>query len=621
MYIRKTTTKKAASGTAYSTFRLVVGERIQGKVRQRTILNIGSCFDLHEQFWPQLCKRIDDIIAGRLALLPAANDIEEYAQKFSARIIAESSVQVENNFEDSTGRFQEVDIASLELIRPRTVGVEHIAMHGAKLVQLPDILQETGLSPAQIPMALASIIARMAKPSSERGTWNWLTTQSGLDELLDVDFSNYSVMSLYRISDVLLSHKNQIEERLFSRICSLFSVGETVTLYDLTNTYFEGEMKQNSKAARGFSKEKRFDCPLLTLALVLDGSGFVKKSQVFEGNASEAGTVRSMLEALAAPPGALVVMDRGMASQATLDWLVAANYRYLVVSRERIRCFDKDKATTINTASNDELQIYREVNHDETEAKLYCYSPKRSDKEQAIVNRFCEKFENELKKLSDSLGKTRTNKSKDRILQRIGRLEEKSHGISQHYSITVTDNAETTPPGKPLLATAILFEKKLRAGSIATHPGVYCLRSNALNLDAEQMWRTYIMLTDLEAVFRSLKSELGLRPVYHQTAERAQGHLFITVLAYQCVQSIRHSLKTHGIHDSWHSLREAMASQHRITATFRQRNGNTLHIRKSSLAEASQVRIYKALQLTHSPGGIKKHSVPGPDANVLCQKI
>jgi transposase len=461
-------------------------------------------------------------------------------------------------------------------------------------------------------MALASIVGRMAKPDSERATWQWLTNQSALGELLETDFSRSSAMSLYRVSDKLLQHKELIEELLFDRIRSLFSLEETVVLYDLTNTYFEGEMKNNTKAARGFSKEKRFDCPLLTLGLVLDGSGFVKKSKVFQGNVAEAGTVQTILKELEAPASALVVMDRGTATKSVLEWLVCANYQYVVVSRERARTFEKNKAQTIQTAKDQELHIYREVNEEKTEARLYCYSPGRAAKEEAITARFTDKFENGLRKLAEGLTKPHTDKRKDAILQRLGRLEEKSKGISQHYSITVTDNAETKLPKKPLLATAITFEKIPVEGSIATHPGVYCIRTNALWLEAEELWKTYIMLTDLEAVFRSLKSELGLRPVYHQTAERAEGHLFITVLAYQCVQAIRNKLKNHEIHDSWQTLRAILCTRQRITATFRQRDGTTLHIRKATLPEAQQQMIYQALNLDSTPGGVKRYSVPGP---------
>jgi transposase len=373
---------------------------------------------------------------------------------------------------------------------------------------------------------------------------------------------------------------------------------------------FEGKQESNTKATRGFSKEKRFDCPLLTLGLVLDGSGFVKRSEIFAGNIAECRTVQDMLDKLGASNNALVVMDRGIATQATLDWLVDAGYRYLVVSREQTRNFDFSKAQTIQTAQSQSIQIYRQM-HTATEARLYCYSEKRAAKEEAILARFAEKFEAGLRRMAENLCKPHGQKNKDILMTRIGRLSERCHGISRHYTITVTDNAASKSAGQPLLTTGITFEKHPVAASMATHPGVYCLRTNELSLDAETLWRTYSMLTDLEAVFRSLKSELGLRPIYHSTEKRSEGHIFVTVLDYQCVQVLRRELNKHEIHDSWRTIRATLSPQQRITATFRQRDGNTLHIRKSTTAEPQQQRIYDALGISHAPGGIIRHKIAG----------
>jgi transposase len=609
MYIRKTTTKKAADGSAYSTFRLVSSERVGGKVRQKTVLNIGSCFELPLSSWGRLCSRIESILEGTIPLLPLPNDIEALAQEFAARIIADSSVPAVQEVTAEKREYEEVDISSVALARPRSVGVEHVALHAARRLKLPEVFRQVGFTESQANMALANIIGRMVRPGSEKSTWRWLTERSALGELLGTDFSTKSAMSLYRAADLLVEQHEILEKELFGNALSLFSLQETITLYDLTNTYFEGQQNNNPQARRGFSKEKRFDCPLLTLGLVVDGSSFVKRAQIFDGNAAEAHTVEYMLEKLDAAGNALVVMDRGVATQATLDWLVNAGYRYVVVSREQARQFDFAKARTIETAQSQAIQIYKEMSPEGKEARLYCYSEKRAAKEQAILTRFSEKFEAGLRLLAENLQKPRGHKNKDRILQRIGRLSERCHGISRHYAITVTDNASGVSPGQPLLATSLTYTKIPVAASMAMHPGVYCLRTNELSLDAETLWRTYIMLTDLEAVFRSLKSELGLRPIYHSTQKRSKGHILISVLAYQCVQSLRKELQRHGIHDSWNSIRTSLSGQQRITVCFRQRSGCTMHIRKSTTAEAEQRRIYDALHLSHAPGVVTRHKV------------
>jgi len=171
--------------------------------------------------------------------------------------------------------------------------------------------------------------ARIAAPGSELATWDWLCCHSALGELLDVDFEGLSHMRLYRASDLLTKHRAAIESHVFGALTSLFSLTDTVTLYDLTNTYFEGQAANNPKAKFGRSKEKRSDCPLVTLGLVLDGSGFVRRSKTFEGNVSEGTTLQVMLADLAAPNGALVIMDAGIATQDNIDWLIENKYRYL----------------------------------------------------------------------------------------------------------------------------------------------------------------------------------------------------------------------------------------------------------------------------------------------------
>ena len=390
-------------------------------------------------------------------------------------------------------------------------------------------LQELGLSGSLCAAAIGSVIARMARPGSERATRRWLGERSALGELLEVDFQTMGPMQLYRASDALMAHREAIERHLFDRAMGLFDLHPTVTLYDLTNTFFEGEAARQPKAQRGHSKDKRTDCPLLTLALVLDSSGFVRRSKVFAGNVREHHTVAEMLEALNAPREALVVMDRGIATEDRVQWLRNNGYRYLVVSRERIRQFDPDAAQRIETAQRQGVHLHKVVSEDGHEARLYCFSEERAAKERGIVERFARRFETALTALSDGLSRPRTRKRVDQVWERIGRLKAKNQRVAQHYDIEL----DTDPSAER--ATAVRFTRRPVEGSMMTHPGVYCLRSNQTDWDEETLWRTYVTLTDLEAVFRSLKSELGLRPIFHHKPIRAEGHLFITVIAYQLV--------------------------------------------------------------------------------------
>lgn len=602
MYIRRTQTRNSATGEAYYTQRLVQSVRVGSQVRQTTLLNLGRHFALAQEEWPALCARLEELRSGQGALLGGVGSmrVEREAQRLFARLLARQPVAATTASAPSTPDVQAIDVDSVELSRPRTVGVESVGLWAMAEVDFVGLLQALGLTGPQRALIVGAIIGRMAAPGSERATHRWLGERSGLGELLDIDFEALPLVPFYRAADGLMRHRAVIEQRLFARVSELFALDWTVTLYDLSNTFFEGEAAGNPKAQRGHSKEKRRDCPLVTLGLVLDGSGFVRRSQTFDGNVVEGTTLADMLHGLGAPRGALVVMDAGIATEENIVWLRTQGYRYLVVSRERQRQFDAREAITLETANGEHVAIQRVADADGQEARLYCYSERRARKEEGIAQRFTQRFEAALQKLHEGLARPRTTKTLDKVWERIGRLKAKSHGVGQHYAIAIV------PDATGQLAQAIRWERQPVAGTLLTHPGVYCLRTNELSWDAEQLWRTYVTLTDLEAVFRSLKSELGLRPVYHRTEGRVDGHLFITVLAYQFVQLIRRRLRQHGISDRWSTLRDILAGQCRVTATFRRADGRTLHVRKATRAEPAQLAIIQALGSDPSPGGIQK---------------
>ncbi|MFA7242069.1 MAG: IS1634 family transposase [Sulfuricellaceae bacterium] len=599
-------------------------------MRQVTLLNLGRHFSIKKEDWPLLCNRIEDILGGQACLkLPISDVIEKAAQRYAALLVARSPTTVDTPAAAPTAApdeapallaepvlaepvpakdFQEVDIETLQMLRARSVGVEHVGLHAMEQMGFIKKLGEPGINGKIRSAIVGSVIGRMAKPASELATHTWLQTQSGLGELMEVDFEGLSLSNLYRASDALLKHREVLEDHLFGRARDLLSLKETVTLFDLTNTYFEGDMAGNAKAKRGHSKEKRTDCPLVTLALVLNDSGFVRRSRMFEGNVAECTTLEGMLCALDAPVGALVIMDRGIATKANIAWLVANKYRYLVVNRSTVRQFDESQSVSIENAGGETIRIQKVVSEDQKEVFLYCHSEGREKKETGIVDRFCKGFEAGLRKLAEGLKKPRCEKRIDRLNERIGRLKAKSRGAGQHYEITLT------PDESGQKANEITWSKTIKEGTMAANPGVYCLRTNETRWDEERLWRTYSMLTDLESVFRSLKpvlsevegSELGLRPVFHSKADRADGHLFITVLAYQFVQFLRVGLKVAGINDSWTSLRAVLEVQRRVTASFQTQDGHTLNIRKSSVAEPELMNIYQAIGINAAPGGTKK---------------
>lgn len=602
MFIRETKTRSTSSGDSYFTHRLVESKRVGKKVSQHTLLNLGSSFDLPKDVWPELCTRIEQILHSEDPLFTVDATIEQTAQHIYSKIIARKG-ELKPSDTEKDRDFQEVDVNSLQQTKPRSVGAEHVALEALKELKIPEILEEAGFNKRQRAEALGNIVGRMCAPRSELATAGWLKETSALGELLQHDFTPMPAIQLYRASDRLLKNKDLVESKVFEQVQDIFNFTPTITLYDLTNTYMEGKALENPKAKRGRSKEKRTDCPLITLGLTLDASGFIRHSKVFDGNVTEGNTLQEMLLQLQAPEGALVIMDAGIASKKNLEWLIANQFNYLVVSRENKRDIDTTQASVIESGGGNQIYLQRQEGEYEGEIKIACWSEQRAIKDTSINESFQEKYEKELKKISDGLQKPRFIKKRDAVNQRIGRLKEQNKRVSAHYKIDMEiDEARE-------LVTGLSWEYQPQPKSKQTNPGVYKLRTTLTGWDDETLWRTYTMLTDLESVFRSLKSELGLRPVYHHTEDRCDGHLFITTLAYQAVQVIRRKLKEHGINESWASLREKLAQQYRITATFKQRDGKTLHVRKASQPEEELKNIYEKLGISPNPGGTQKMKI------------
>jgi transposase len=605
MFIRRTQTRNRASGEPYTTYRLVQTARVGATVKQSTLLNLGSHFDLPPDEWPALAQRIDELMHGQRPLLDAtlSDAGQALAQRYAAQLIAlqPSSASITpaaaaKADPGEAGRYQEVDLDSLDFVRPRSVGVEHAALSAMRQCGLEDKLAELGLNRLQIAAAVGNIIGRMAHPGSELATHAWLQQHSALGELLGLDFEAMDLNRLYRASDALYKHREALQDHLFAQAQSIFGFGQTITLYDLTNTYFEGVAAGVSKAKRGHSKECRSDCPLVTLAMALDGSGFPRRSRVFAGNAGEPATLKDMLTGLNAPLGATVVMDAGIATEANLTWLRDQGYHYVVVSRLRERQFDPALATEVQSAGKATIKIQRVIDA-QGHALLYCHSPAREQKDRAIDAAKATGFEAVLLKLQASLSKPRGTKDLAKIMERLGRAKQRYSRAAQHYLVEVTKDDTGTQ------VRAITWTKRIKPGTAAAHPGVYCLRTTLVALDNAALWRTYTMLTDLESVFRSLKTDLGLRPVFHQIDRRVEGHLFISVLAYHFVHTLRLQLKASGIDHSWETLRQTFTTQRRVTATLQRRDGRTVHVRKATRPEPLHQKINEILGHSPNPGG------------------
>ena len=301
-----------------------------------------------------------------------------------------------------------------------------------------------------------------------------------------------------------------------------------------------------------------------------------------------------MLQSLGAAASATVVMDAGFASEENIRWLKDKRYTYIVVSRKRSLHVPEDaQAVLVKDNPNNTVSATLVKNDDAGELELYCHSQAKQAKTIAMRSKSEARFEDALQKLVNGLSKKRGTKKYNKINERVGRLKERYKRVANRYSI------EIVPDDDKQQVLNITWRKIKSSDSSA---GLYCLRTNRMDLDEKAVWNIYTMLTEVEAAFRSLKTELGFRPVFHQKEARVDAHLFISVLAYHLLHTIRYQLKANHIFTGWQSIRDLLSTQMRITTTMMREDGKKLSIRKTTLPTPEQLSIYKALEVNSTPG-------------------
>ena len=595
MFIRSVYKRNKPGSTKYKYQQLVESIRTEKGSRQKLLLSLGR-LPIPQEKWSSLSKRIEALVQGQKSFIKVEPEIEELAQKFAQQIIEKHAVEIE------TSQFETVDIQSLKNYAVRPIGGENLGAVFFNKLGLHQCLRECGLTKRQIEIAMLLIIGRLVKPGSERSLHRWAQDLSGLDELIGADFAHLSLNSLYKVTDILFQHKDKIEAHLRARENDLFSLEETIILYDLTNTYLEGQAASNPKAKFGRSKEKRSDCRLLTLGLVIDGNGFPKTSQIFAGNQSEPATLLEMVNTLRQkdPTSAekpTVVIDAGIATEDNLTEL-KEHYHYIAVSRKKLDPPDSDDCILIKETKQNRVEAKRIIGDDEV--LLYCKSNLKQKKERSMRSRLEQNFEEQLTRIAKSTRKKGGTKRWDKVLKRIGRLQEKYKQIARFYEIDVEERNG--------LASRVTWTY-LKEQADQRFSGVYFLRTDRFDLSEKEMWSIYVMLTQVEDAFRTLKSELLMRPVFHQKEGRSDAHIFITLLAYHLLHSIRTSLKQSGINMSWRQIRDRMATHCRVTNRLVTKEGNTLFIRKCTEPEAFHKTIYDALRIDHVPCKTKEYTI------------
>jgi transposase len=382
--------------------------------------------------------------------------------------------------------------------------------------------------------AVASILvlARLTQPSSELHIAEDWYRKTALDDLLGVPMDKVNEQRLYRALDQILPHKDAVERHIRARLGELFEIDYDLLLYDVTSTYFEGLAEGNALAQRGHSRDGRPDCKQVCIALVVTRDGLPLGYEIFAGNRPDVTTVEEIVTAMEARHGRadrVWVMDRGMASEDNLAWLKAEGRRYLIgtpksdLKHWQRWILEREGWREIR----DGIEVKLCSGPEGTETFLLCRSRERQEKERAMHDRFRERIRRGLQSLARRLERARRATDADSINRQIGRLLGRNSRAAGAFEVRV----ERAPEH----ASGLRLDWRERSEWTewaAQTEGCYILRTNVAGWTPEELWRTYIQLTDAEAAFRIHKSDLSIRPVWHQKTERVQAHIFVCFLAY-----------------------------------------------------------------------------------------
>jgi len=605
MYIKRVSKSNRMSKRVYKYLHLVENVRTENGPRQRLILNLGA-IDLPPEHYKDLANCIEAMLTGQQQMFSSDPHIHKLARKAADKIRTKQAV--EQSVEKShvaAPTYEQVDVASMEAGQVRSLGPEYVCHCLWDQLGLRERLVSEGVPESVLPLMEALVIGRLVSPGSELHTWNWAEYRSALYELTGRAL-RASLNSMYRAGDRLFDCKDALESHLAERERDLFDLPERICLFDLTNTYFEGQAAANPKANRGHSKEKRSDCKLLTLALVVDEGGFAKYSRLYPGNQAECHTLQQIIESLVALRPNLardrtVIIDAGIATEENIAFLKANGFHYIVIQRGKADFTPDDTQSmqVIRHTHQYTLEVTRHLL--ENEALLLCRSTGRMGKDHGIRTRQENLFLERLQYYQDGLGKKGHTKLYPKVLEMIGRLREKYPRASKLYEIEVI--AEETP-GKKVKAKAIVWKKRAQYDTQCQLEGCYVLRTDHRSWTDQEIWETYVMLTRVERAFRSLKSALGLRPNFHQIELRADTHMFISVLAYHILHAIEHKLRLCGDHRSWATIRDILSTHQRLTVEYNVKEQHKIqrfHLRLCSNPEPEHRQIYHLLGFKEVP--------------------
>jgi transposase len=603
MFIRAAKTKNQKTGEIYLKHQLVESYRTEKGPRQRVILNLGQ-LSLDKRQWRRLAFELENRLSGQDSLLDdpaiehAADEILKNYDFYKLRVKKETQ----------PSHWLKVDLAKLAVSNNRSLGPELAADYSWDLLGLDRILKDAGMDSKKISIAKALIFAKLISPSSEASALQWITKRSSCAELIDRRLSNLKKDALYETGDALYYLKDHIEKSLAQKEATLFEGQSTLYLYDLTNTYFEGACAGNTQAKRGLSKDKQNTCPLMALALLVDSRGYPIFSQIYEGNTSEPKTLPEILDKLEADSKRslfstkpTIVADRGIATEENIALLKERGYPYMVIkrsSREKDYQSHFSNLDDFDKVKKDAESIYFKKISNGPLARLLVASMPRKAKEEAMDALKEKRFLEDAQALGSSIAK-RNVMDLEKVATRMGRILGRYPTVAKYYELKIETDSESKK------ATGLLIlkkEQKRDTRSVLT--GCYVIETTHTGMEPADILKAYHSLSRVEAAFRCLKTDLGLRPVYHQKQDRCGAHLFISVLAYHLLNTIELSLKEKGDTRKWSTLAKVLSTHMRTTVIMADEKGAIHHIRLSGAPEVSHQQIYDALGIKDRLGKI-----------------
>ena len=599
MFIRATTTKNRRTGREYVTHRLVETCQTEKGPRQRMVMSIGK-LDLPRERWKELAKALEHRLAGVENFAPDdIQSIADHVMKDRMDLVDQRKAKEHRN---DNALYDTIDLNSVGSSDSRSIGPELACCSTWKLLGLDEILSDLDFSQREISLAKIVIMGRLIQPGSDKSTWEWFRHRSSLRELLPEDDEDLGRNAIYEIADLLLSHKEAIEKALYAKTIGVHNTTPSIFLFDLTNLYFEGQCKRNELAMFGKSKEKRSDCRLVTLALMVDQNGFPVGSKIYKGNQAEPPTLNKILDEVMPVDGMeifsvtpTIIMDRGIATKENIERLQKRKLHYVVVERHQgldahIDEFKerRDSFVEVKRKGRESVWVKMVSPSKGTGQKIICVSETRAAKEEAIVSKKEQRLVSDLERLRCSTEKG-TIKKINTVYERVGRLKERYGKVSQYYEVDFVLSKD----GKAV--SEMKFARHHHKDEDVY--GCYAIETSHEKLEAEELWRLYMTLTRVESSFRSMKTDLGTRPIYHQLATRTSGHLFISVLAYHLLISMEHRLRRKGVSMSWKRAREILSSHQRQTVVMTNKESEIIHIRVTGTPETAHKDIYQALEV------------------------